>query len=114
MQFELQLEEAKIKLKAEHMKAEALSSEESSSASGNIEAKLPKLTITKFNGTYTDWPRFWGQYSETINKAGTPPVTKFSYLRQLLCEKAKKAIKALPYTAEGYNRVVAILKAVKL
>ena len=84
MQFELQLEEAKIKLKAEHMKAEAPSSEESSSASGNIEAKLPELTITKFNGTYADWPRFWGQYSETIDKAGTPPVTKFSYLRELL------------------------------
>ena len=23
------------------------------------EAKLPKLVITKFNGTYADWPRFW-------------------------------------------------------
>ena len=80
------------------------------SASGNIKAKLPKLTITKFNGTYADWPRFWRQYSETVDKAGTPPVTKFSYLRELSCEKAKKAIKALPYTAEGYNRAIAILK----
>ena len=50
-----------------------------------------------------------GQYSETIDKAGTPPITKFSYLREL-CEKAKKTIEALPYTAEGYNRAVAILK----
>ena len=110
MQFELQLEEAKIKLKAEHMKAEAPSSLESSSASGNIEAKLPKLTITKFDGTYADWPRFWRQYSETIDKAGMPPVTKFLYLSKLFCEKATKAIEALLYTAEGYNRAAAILK----
>ena len=108
--FELKLEEAKIKLKADYAKVEASPSESSSSASGNIEARLPKLVITKFDGTYADWPRFWGQYSETIDKSGTPPVTKFSYLRELLCEKAKKAIEALPYNAEGYNRAVAILK----
>ena len=110
MQFELQLEEAKIKLKAEHSKVEASSKEISADASGNIEAKLPKLVITKFNGNYSDWPRFWGQYSETIDKSGVPPATKFSYLRELLCEKAKKAVEALPYSAEGYNRAVAILK----
>ena len=110
MNFELKLEEAKIKLKAEHKKVEAPSSDISSSVSGNIEARLPKLTITKFDGTYADWPRFWGQYSETIDKSSTLPVTKFSYLRELLCEKAKKAIEALPYTAEGYNRALAILK----
>ena len=56
MNFELKLEQAKIKLKAEHKKVEAPSSEISSSASGNIEARLPKLTITKFDGTYADWP----------------------------------------------------------
>ena len=111
MDFELKLEEAKIKLKAEFTKVEAPMSEISEkSASGSIEARLPKLTITKFNGTYADWPRFWGQYSETIDKSVVPPVTKFSYLRELLCEKAKKAIEALPYTAEGYNRAVSILK----
>ena len=111
MDFELKLEEAKIKLKTEFTKVEAPMSEISEkSASGSIEARLPKLTITKFNGTYADWPRFWGQYSETIDKSVVPPVTKFSYLRELLCEKAKKAIEALPYTAEGYNRAVSILK----
>jgi hypothetical protein len=108
MDFELKLEEAKIKLKAEFKKVEAPVSETAGkSESGSIEARLPKLTITKFNGTYADWPRFWGQYSETIDKSGIQPVTKFSYLRELLCEKA---IEALPYSAEGYNRAVSILK----
>ena len=29
------------------------------SATG-LEAKLPKLVIITFNGTFQDWPRFWG------------------------------------------------------
>lgn len=33
------------------------------SATG-LEANLPKLVIIKFNGTFQDWPRFWGQYSK--------------------------------------------------
>ena len=75
-----------------------------------LQAKLPKLTITTFDGSYGDWPRFWGQYSETIDKSSVPPVTKFTYLRELLCDKAKRAIEALPYTVEGYNWAVSILK----
>ena len=33
-------------------------------------AKLPKLTITKFNGTYLEWNHFWGQFTEAIDKTG--------------------------------------------
>ena len=33
------------------------------SATG-LEVNLPKLVIIKFNGTFQDWPRFWGQYSK--------------------------------------------------
>ena len=36
--------------------------------SDGLEAKLPKLVITKFNGTFQDWPRLWGQYSKATNK----------------------------------------------
>jgi hypothetical protein len=39
-----------------------------------------------------------------------PAITKFSYLRKLLDDKVKKAVLGLPYTSEGYNRAVAILK----
>ena len=111
MNFEIRLQEEKLKLQAQFVKPDKPDSETPTrSSTVNIQAKLPKLKITKFNVTYADWPRFWGQYSETIDKTSVPPVTKFTYLRELLCEKAKKAIEALPYTAEGYNRVVAILK----
>lgn len=68
------------------------------------------LLVTKFNGTYADWPRLWGQYSETIDKTNVPPVTKFMGLRELLDAKVRKTVGALPHSAEGYNRAVAILK----
>jgi hypothetical protein len=76
----------------------------------NIEAKLPKLHITKFNGTYAHWPRFWNLFSETIDKSGISPINKFAYLQELLCDKAKRSIEALRHTAEGYNRAISILK----
>jgi hypothetical protein len=75
-----------------------------------LQAKLPKLQISEFNASYKDWPRFWNLYSETIHKSSIPAVSKFSYLKELLCEKARKTIEALPHTAEGYNRATAILK----
>ena len=41
-------------------------------------AKLPKLTITKFDGTYLDWNRFWGQFTEAIDKTGMVAITKLN------------------------------------
>ena len=49
-----------------------------------LEAKLPTLVVTKFKGKFQDWPRFWGQFSEAIDKLSIASVTKFSYLRELL------------------------------
>ena len=40
---------------------------------GRIETKLPKLVITKFQGTHLDWQRFWGQFEAEI-----PYYMKFS------------------------------------
>ena len=31
--------------------------------------KLPKLTMTKFQGTHLDWLRFWSQFNTEIDKA---------------------------------------------
>ena len=77
---------------------------------GDIQAKLPKLVITKFDGTFMDWPRFWGQFTETIDKTGVASITKFSYLRELLDIKVRRTIEALPFTSEGYNRAKSILQ----
>ena len=41
----------------------------------NVRAKLPKLVISKFNGDLQGWQRFWGQFTETIDKTTMPPIT---------------------------------------
>ena len=87
LEHERQVYEAKIK-----MKSELKIPSESGSSKDEIQAKLPKLTITKFNGTFQDWTRFWDQFSETIHKTGIPNVTKFAYLRELLDANVRKTV----------------------
>ena len=74
------------------------------------QAKLPKLVISKFNGLFADWPIFWSQCVEMIEKSIVTRMTKFTYLRQLLDDRVKKTTDALPHSAEGYNRAVMILR----
>jgi hypothetical protein len=109
IRFEIKLQETKAKLQAE-LEGNNISSWKSPSESANVQAKLPKLVITKFSGSFTDWNRFWGQFTESIDKCSLAPITKLSYLRELLSDKVKKTVEALRYTPEGYNRAVAILK----
>lgn len=98
----------KLKLQEEH----DLKCQHKSTPSEQLvsQAKLPKLVITKFNGSFIDWPRFWGQFSEAIDKSSVPPVTKFTSLRELLDERVRKTIEALPHSPEGYNRAKEILE----
>ena len=56
-----------------------------------------------------DWPRFWGQFTETIDKTSFASITKFSYLRELFDSKVKRRIEALPFKSPGYNRAKSIL-----
>ena len=105
LEHERQVYEAKIK-----MKSELKIPSKSGSSKDEIQAKLPKLTITKFNGTFQDWTRFWNKFSETIDKTGIPNVTKFAYLRELLDANVRKTVEALPFTSEGYTRAKTILE----
>ncbi|XP_068738114.1 uncharacterized protein [Montipora capricornis] len=116
LDYERHLFETRLKFQTElnAVKSNKAEGSESANNSGDpvtgLEAKLPKLVITKFSGTFQDWPRFWGQFSEAIDKSSIASVTKFSYLRELLAPKLRMSIEALPFSAEGYNRAVAILK----
>ena len=62
------------------------------------QAKPPKIEIERFEGSFLDWPRFWGQFTETIDKLGIEPISKFTYLCGLLSLKVKSAVEALPFT----------------
>ena len=47
-------------------------------------AKLPKLAISRLWGSFTEWPKFWGQFTEAIDKSSIATITKFIYLLELL------------------------------
>ena len=71
--------------------------------------KLPKLVITKFDGTHFDWFRFWNQFESQIDKCDLPQVSKFCYLKEFVIPKVRLLIDNLPFTSEGYTRAKNIL-----
>ena len=75
----------------------------------SITAKLPKLLITKFNGSFSDWLRFWNQFQAVIDKQNISEITKFAYLKELMEQKVRTSIDGLPFTEEGYTRAKEIL-----
>ena len=102
---ELKLHEEKLRMENE-MSASKSEMREFS----QLNAKLPKLVISKFEGSFMDWPRFWGQFSEAIDKSSIAAITKFTYLLELLSPKVKICVESLPFSAEGYNRAKSILQ----
>lgn len=111
LQFEEEIQKMKLQLKADQLATTKSQNEGAGQglSSCGVQAKLPKLVITKFDGSHMDWPRFWEQFSENIDKTSVAPVTKFTYLRELVTPQVSRTIEALPFTAEGYNRAKSIL-----
>ena len=79
-------------------------SQQEQNAKKIVSAKLLKLTITKFNGSYENWLPFINKFKLEINKTDLPPVTKFAYLKELLEPKVRADIDGLLLTIEGYER----------
>lgn len=78
---ELKLDEARMDIKKAFEKKLDEDKSKSVKKSG---AKLPKLTISKFQGTHLDWLWFWNHFKTEIDKAAITQVAKFSYLKELL------------------------------
>ena len=114
LEYERKLFETKLQYKKELCEASVsgnlVKEEKLSSVSPSaIPAKLPKLHINRFDGSYEDWPRFWNQFVEIIDKTEMPSVTKFAYLKSYLDNRVKKMVDGLPFTNEGYNCAKSIL-----
>ena len=114
LEYERKLFETKLQYKKELCEASVsgnlVKEEKPSSVSRSaIPAKLPKLHINRFDGSYEDWPRFWNQFVEIIDKTEMPSVTKFAYLKSYLDNRVKKMVDGLPFTNEGYNCAKSIL-----
>ena len=65
-----------------------------------LQAKLPKLSITKFDGTFEQWLSFWNKFRAEINSTDLRPVTKFDDLKKLLLPKVQVDIDGLPFSTE--------------
>ena len=65
--------------------------------------KLPKLSITPFNGTVIGWVHFESQFSAMVDPQSVPAVIKFSHLTELLVPRVRHAIGSLPFNQEGYK-----------
>ena len=104
---QLQFDKVKHEQKVEHKKEleEIRKAQEKAKNS-----KLLKLVISKFNETTMDCMRFWNQLEVEIDKAQITPVTKFSYLGELVGPKVLPSIDGWPGTTERYERAKNILR----
>ena len=106
MQFEMKLQKLKLDAKS----SSAQKNDKNVEHENFVDAKLPKIEITRFDGSPLDWPRFWGQFTATVDKRAVAPVNKFAYLCGFLSPKVKTVIEGLPFTPEGYNHAKSILE----
>ena len=51
------------------------------------QSKLPKIDIQKFDGVKTDWPRFWGQFVENVDKNNWRKLTNLHIYNRILRQR---------------------------
>ena len=111
-ELKFEREQMEMKLEFQHHLEEAKAKQqpvEEANWSEQRTTKLPKLQITKFNGTYEAWLPFWKKFQAKIDKANLASVTKFAYLKELVDPKVRGEIDRLPFTRDGYKRTKNIL-----
>ena len=91
MQFELE----RLDQEAEFKKSRDKEAEKNKLSSA---AKLPKLSITKFNGKIEEWLPFWGEFTSEIDSKNLACLTKFGNLKELLEKNVRSDIDGLPFT----------------
>ena len=111
-ELKFEREQMEMKLEFQHHLEEAKAKQqpvEKANWSEQRTTKLPKLQITKFNGTYEAWLPFWKKFQAKIDKANLASVTKFAYLKELVDPKVRGEIDRLPFTTDGCKRTKNIL-----
>ena len=73
--------------------------------------KLPKLVITKYDGTFEKWLSFWNTFKAEVDSQDIPAVTKFAFQKEFLEPKVRETIDGLPFSTEGYERAKNILQS---
>ena len=107
---EKKLQKAKLQIRKEYEQTSVGTSAINNEIKHQPRIKLPKLVIAKFDGSHTDFLRFWNTFTEEIDKTAISATSKFSYLKELLGTKQRTQIDGLPFSTEGYNRAKTILE----
>ena len=102
---ELEFEKLKLEQKAKIQQTAQAAAKPASKSN----VKMPKLIITKYDGTYEKWLSFWNKFEAEIDSSDLPAVTKFAHLKELLESNVCESIDGLPFTSEGYQRAKNIL-----
>ena len=108
---QLEFEKEKLEMKLEYEKKSEEFKTGKQEESNGLHAKLPKLSITKFDGTFEQWLPFKNKFCAEIDSTDLKLVTKFVYLKELLQPKVRADIDGLPFNTEGYERANNILKS---
>ena len=69
-------------------------------------AKLPKLRITPFKGTSSDWVRFENMFITQVHSQPVSDEEKFGYLLEMVGPKVRERISNLKPSALGYKTVI--------
>ena len=67
------------------------------------QAKLPKLKITAFNGTASNWVRFENMFITQVHNKNVTDEVKFGYLLEMVCPKVQDKISNLRPGPVGYK-----------
>lgn len=82
------------------------------SSVGNVgTVRLPTMNLPTFNGTFEQWPAFYGPFSALVDKnTNLSNLQKFYYLLSSLSTTAKKTIESLEITEGNYANALDLLK----
>ena len=74
-------------------------------------SRLPKLTLSTFNGDPLQWETFWDSFDAAVNSStGLSNVQKFTYLRAEVHGEAARVIAGFPLTNSNYTHSIPLLR----
>ena len=99
-------QEHKRRLWNERLEAELLATQkklEMEKSALSTTAKLPKLKITPFNGTSTDWVRFENMFLTQVHGKSISAEEKFGYLVEMVSHEVRENMANLKPGEIGYK-----------
>ncbi|XP_064642461.1 uncharacterized protein LOC135496842 [Lineus longissimus] len=94
----------------EHAKAETKREKRDGTPSSAKTARLPKLRLPIFDGTFTKWTAFWETMEADVINGNFSDITKFSYILGQLKGPALDAVTGIHATGDNLETLTTTLK----